>query len=512
MGANNDNDKDSNGKDGDDSLMIEDKRVKKTLLIDTIMKKCASSSHEILQQINNAINSSGGTSNSKLEAAVLSGGYTNYSYKVFVDNQPELCVFAKLCFEFALWNPDKTAHYDLERTENEYKIMETISSKTHGSIVAPLGCWDLNHEGQKMKILVTEWSKGDEQFSNQFIDGAVDPRIAPKIAETVAALHIIEDFDPDFNQQVKPCMENLLEHMKSVAREASKTQDPKDRTEAYCATLGEDVVMNIINANIANYHQRDCLIHSDCHAFNILVEAKPSIEELEAFGMNGTMVLCDWEMAMAGPIGRDIGLAMSFPIGCMIAHAMDGHSEANESIEIYINTLIDTYCSKMTDAGKTEKEMAGILRNIVGWCGWFSYLGFYVLNVQDSFPVESEENKKILHDTNGIIGMKLLRLAYDNDYVAVSTGFDDIRKIFNSLREEEVTRAQNVFTSRKRRMQPRKSSMLRATNRRLSDTEMLSLAAESVKRFSSRFSITENMDKMERSLIAEDDASSKLGQ
>lgn len=491
MGSNDANYKIGDDKDGDDLPMIEDKLVKKTLLIDAITEKCASSSHELLQQINHAITSSGDRSGSKLEAEVISGGYTNYSYKVFVGDQPELCVFAKLCFEFALWNPDKTAHYDLERTENEYKIMEKISSKTHGSVVSPLGCWNLNHEGQKMKILVTEWSKGDEQLSNQFIDGAVDPRIAPKIAETVAALHTIEDFDPDFNQQVKPCMENLLEHMKCVAREASKSQDPKDRTESYCTTLGEDVVMNIINALTANYHQRDCLIHSDCHAFNILVEAKPSIEELEAFGKNGTMVLCDWEMAMAGPIGRDIGLAMSFPIGCMIAHAMNGHSEANESIEIYINALLDTYFAIMADAGKTEKEMAGILRSIVGWCGWFSYLGFYVLNVQDSFPVESEQNKKILHDSNGIIGMKLIRLAYDNDYVAASTSVDGIRKIFNSLREEEVARAQNMFTSRKRRMQPRRSSMLRAANRRLSDTQMLFLAAESVRRFSISSSITE---------------------
>ena len=55
----------------------------------------------------------------------------------------------------------------------------------------------------------------------------------------------------------------------------------------------------IINAIIANYHKRDCLIHSDAHTFNVLVEAKPSIEELETFGPYGTMVLCDWEMAMA---------------------------------------------------------------------------------------------------------------------------------------------------------------------------------------------------------------------
>ena len=39
-----------------------------------------------------------------------------YSYKVYVDEQPELCVFAKLSFEYALWNPDKTSHYDLQRT------------------------------------------------------------------------------------------------------------------------------------------------------------------------------------------------------------------------------------------------------------------------------------------------------------------------------------------------------------------------------------------------------------
>ena len=50
-----------------------------------------------------------------------------------------------------------------------------------------------------MKCLVTEWSKADEQFCNQFIDGQVDPRIAPKLAKTLAELHIIEDFDPSFN-------------------------------------------------------------------------------------------------------------------------------------------------------------------------------------------------------------------------------------------------------------------------------------------------------------------------
>lgn len=142
-----------------------DKIVKKKLLIDTISTHCEYSSHKILQQIDQQINLSG--DGSKLEATILSGGYTNYSYKVYVDKHPELCIFAKICFEYALWNPDRTAHYDLKRTENEFEIMQSISAKTPDCVVTPLACWDVKHDGQKMKVLVTEWSKGDEQFCNQ---------------------------------------------------------------------------------------------------------------------------------------------------------------------------------------------------------------------------------------------------------------------------------------------------------------------------------------------------------
>mgnify|MGYP004104463449 CR=1 FL=1 len=39
------------------------------------------------------------------------------------------------------------------------------------------------------------------------------------------------------------------------------------------------------------------------------VEAKPEVSTLERFGPNGDVILCDWEMVFAGPIGRDIGLA-----------------------------------------------------------------------------------------------------------------------------------------------------------------------------------------------------------
>jgi len=76
MGSNNNSDNNNNGNDDHDMLKSEDKLVKMALLIETITNKCASSSHPILEQINHAINSPDGSS--KLEAVVISGGYTNY--------------------------------------------------------------------------------------------------------------------------------------------------------------------------------------------------------------------------------------------------------------------------------------------------------------------------------------------------------------------------------------------------------------------------------------------------
>ena len=98
MGADNNNNNDNNQTTVDISAADEDKRIKKILLIDTITKECKSSDNEILKQMNIVINKG-----SKLEATILSGGYTNYSYKVYITDQPdELCIYAKLCFEHAL--------------------------------------------------------------------------------------------------------------------------------------------------------------------------------------------------------------------------------------------------------------------------------------------------------------------------------------------------------------------------------------------------------------------------
>ena len=117
-----------------------------------------------------------------------------------------------------------------------------------------------------------------------------------------------------------------------------------------------------------------------------------------------------------------------------------------ESIEVYINSLIDTYCYRMVEAGKTTEEMANILRNIVGTCGMFMYFVFYIAKVQDTAPVDAE-NKSRHHDAQGILGLKFMCLAFGTDYVSYSATAAEIRAQFDSLLKEEVDNALQLFAS-----------------------------------------------------------------
>lgn len=147
--------------------------------------------------------------------------------------------------------------------------MSSTEALQNPTFVSPLACWDLEHQGQKMKLLANEWSEGDEQFCHSFINRSVDERIAPKLADTLATLRNIKDFDPSLNEQVKYTLLNDSTHrrkfmdgmiqgrVKNAIREASISHRPKDRTEMYCTSMSECVITNIINATISNYRKRD---------------------------------------------------------------------------------------------------------------------------------------------------------------------------------------------------------------------------------------------------------------
>jgi hypothetical protein len=269
-------------------------------------------------------------------------------------------------------------------------------------------------------------------------------------------------------------MDKVVEYVaERTSSSTSKSTSPTNRTERYMAEMGNIMTKLVQNQQFEYSNNRDCLQHGDSHVFNILVEAKPSIEKLEAFGPNGDVVQCDWEMAFVGPRGLDVGVLLSYPIMCQIAHGINGHTDSIESIKTFIVTLLDSYEERLAEAGKTPAEISDILRSVVGWCGCFHFQVYYFLRAfLDTVPVNSEEDRELVRDITGILGLKLTRLCYDHDFLAEGASSEEVRQKFMSLVDEEVTGTAHLILGSKRRMQTRKSSMLRTNNRRVSDAAM----------------------------------------
>ena len=160
-----------------------DKEQKKELVLKTIVEHCTCGETEFVE-----LNAIGARLNKgdTLSCKVISGGKTNYSYKVFFpsDGDKNPVLYAKIAFNYALWSPDRTVEYDLQRTVNEFEIMESFAKAMGGSksahVATPYFMVDV--EGNA-KLFVTEWVATDEQFANQFIDGEVDTRLSKVLVE-----------------------------------------------------------------------------------------------------------------------------------------------------------------------------------------------------------------------------------------------------------------------------------------------------------------------------------------
>ena len=310
----------------------------------------------------------------------------------------------------------------------------------------------------------------------QFIDGIVDDRPVKKLAQTLALLHC-SDFDPDFNNNVRPCMRTIFPAMKEKLQElVALPEGEGGRVAELAKSYGGDVCDRIIDANLANYEDRDCLVHSDSHAFNILVEAKPEVSTLERFGPNGDVILCDWEMVFAGPIGRDIGLAWSWPVSCLLAHAISGHAySVDDSFLGIIEKLWEEYAAVMADNGKDEEFLCKTYRNCIAWAGWFCFLAHYVLKVQVEFlPIDdaaSEEDRAALDNAIGVVGLKLLHLGYiDDEDDGDDLKIEDYREIFRGILLREIEDLDEMAAAK--RKTALRMSVLRTTQRRVSDAAL----------------------------------------
>ena len=187
---------------------------------------------------------------------------------------------------------------ELLMKENNNDSSTGSSSSYYSPVAQPYYLHDIDKHS---KLLITEWAEGDEQWANQYIDGLVDKRVLPKLAKAIATLNCVDVMDPNFNDNVRPCLVSLFPQLKTIFQESIESYNKDDNRGTII--LDESIlyaIENNITSKEFNFmmdameneyvNERNVLIHNDTHVFNLLVEKKPSISTLERFGPTGNIV------------------------------------------------------------------------------------------------------------------------------------------------------------------------------------------------------------------------------
>lgn len=407
----------------------------------------------------------------QLQLQILTGGLANYSYKVTcTDDDSTSPLFAKLTFTYALVFPDKKC--PLARTQFEYDALMMYhnvlsnSPRSSDTAVTPYFCINV---GDDKKLLVTEFSPLDEQAANQFIDGVVDLRVASKLAHSAAALHGVKDVDPNFNSGIAPFCQDLVSLAEEIFFDGfMKKEVDMDRPTSLAQSFGKEMLDQTITKYRKKLEVADCMIHGDCHVFNMLVGAKPSIETLENFSESGDVVIIDWEFSRVGPIGIDVGYMMPFPIAACLTHALNGELSSSESILKFLDTVWDEYLATVS----TERELSDVYNSALSFCG-IILLVYYNMGYHMEFlPLDDADVEGLtrVKESLGVIGLKFLSWGFGRSDGEVDLTLPELRKMFKVTVTEEMQRLSPIKAVRGRN---RRSSMLRASGRRVSDAHYL---------------------------------------
>jgi hypothetical protein len=441
----------------------------------------ADSEHEDIRYIYQALHAG-----DSLRGKVLSGGYTNYSYQLYLENDRKTKLFAKACFSYALWCPGEKKHYDLDRQTCEFNLMKQFS-ETMGSdndneespVVKPYLLLDISDE---VRVLVSQWASADEQWANQFIEGEVDRRVLPKVATAMTKVSLTELEDKDFNQGMLTGLREMMGTFEATNDKLfDQTQNPNsDACIKYLHYIGRNRFQLLQDAMHAIESRKDCLVHADSHLFNILVEAKPDIEKLHQFGEKGNFVLCDWEMAHVSCHGLDLGVLFYIPIACAYFHAAGGFLDKAQEIIGHLDEIWETYATHMVqEGGKDEDFLKDAFLNVAGFCGGRMFSVLYASKAQVEYlhngDLTQEEIDTVLA-TVGLTGVQLEEVAFGCDREDVDISLEDLREWFRSLLQEKASSLATEMASRRtsaiRRRSRRTSSLLRVTGRRVSDASL----------------------------------------
>ena len=255
-----------------------DRQEKLQILIKHLKGYCNDQwEHDDLRKLGNGLKNG-----AKLTGKILTGGFTNYSFKIYLDypddneNHPDknVAVFAKITFPYGLWCP--AIPYDISRVTTEFELMKRFSAElkiatdsggiTKSPVPKPYELIDIpatkDGASPDMKIFVAQWvAPTDEQWGNQFIEGEVDTRVIDQCARTLAMINLA-DCDDEINQGFCDSIETIAAGCDPLILGVIERDD--DRAVIYARdVLGKEKMAAIIREWHICDRKKDCLVHAD---------------------------------------------------------------------------------------------------------------------------------------------------------------------------------------------------------------------------------------------------------
>jgi hypothetical protein len=459
-----------------------------------------------LQRIHQAVNVD---KTDRLKGEILNG-FSNYTYKIYLENDSynnnnnnndQSTVFAKVALTYALWNPDRSAVFSLDRSTNEKKMMEYFIHQFRQQqqqqqpfdddkkqdecnfrqedppVCQPYFIMDLSPQA---RMLCNRFERQQQQWGDQFLNGTIDRRLFHKAARFIATINctkledVSADFPINFNDGVKESFRTVCPVFKAAfARIAAQPATRYNRhfVEYVARQGGVETFNATIDQALLEYDQPEVLLHGDFHIMNIMVENMTTTtttttiqptnernnnhdkeeEQQVIFGPNASMHVCDFDMSHVGTLGRDFGPFFPFPIVCAFFFAAEGNKlkQANACIDAvfeiwkeYARIMGETSPLVATTVGSSSSAyLLKLLRSCIGWCGIYGLGANVILKAQfNQFPFDrvSKEMGEMVLASYCLMSLKSLEWGFLGKDRNPEFTVQELEKWFRDVIEEQV--------------------------------------------------------------------------
>lgn len=149
-------------------------------------------------------------------------------------------------------------------------------------------------------------------------------------------------------------------------------------------------------------------------------------------------------------------------MACILAHTVSGNVEVADGIIEWLNIYWKEYSAAMTKLGGKDKDfLSKSYRNAMAWLGW----KLYAISIFEWFiPFLPECDTVVFKESLGVVGLTLLKWGFGGYEEGLQV--DELHSRLNATISDEVLFIKSTRRGSARR---RRSSVLRETNRRVSD-------------------------------------------